>query len=151
MEKEPLFSKKRELRKKYKVLRESLSYEEWRKKSLQICKIFLNSNFYKTSQRIAFYHYIDKEVNLNFALEKALLEKEVYLPRTHLKERQLIFHLVTDLSELLPGSYGIPEPEISCPQISPQALDLILVPGLVFDWNKFRLGYGKGYYYFSLQ
>ncbi|MFN4196562.1 MAG: 5-formyltetrahydrofolate cyclo-ligase [Caldimicrobium sp.] len=141
-----LFFKKCELRKKYKALRESLSYKDWIEKSLIICKLFLDSPFYQQVKKIALYHYKNKEVNVNLILEKAFQEKEVYLPCSHLEERRLSFHLVEDLSELSPGSFGIPEPEINKPQISPQELDLILVPGLVFDRHKFRLGYGKGFY-----
>ena len=37
---------------------------------------------------------------------------------------------VTDLSRLRPGRYGIPEPGPDCPELAPETLDLILVPGL---------------------
>lgn len=146
MQENSLFHYKKELRKKFKELRERLPLEDWIEKSRVICRLFLNSSFYLQAKKIAFYHYVNKEVNVNFILEKAFKEKEVYFPRCHLEERKLSFHKVEDLSELIPGTFGIPEPEIKKHQITPQELDLILVPGLVFDLNKFRLGYGKGFY-----
>jgi 5-formyltetrahydrofolate cyclo-ligase len=42
-----------------------------------------------------------------------------------------------------PGRFDIPAPAAEAPQLKP---DIILVPGLAFDWDGHRLGYGRGYY-----
>ena len=47
---------------------------------------------------------------------------------------------------LVSNAFGIPEPDEACPLVSREALSLILVPGLCFDENRFRLGHGGGYY-----
>lgn len=44
------------------------------------------------------------------------------------------------------GSYGIPEPRAELPAAKPSSLDLILVPGVVFDERGGRIGMGAGYY-----
>lgn len=48
--------------------------------------------------------------------------------------------------EVHPGKYGILEPSSLCNVADPKRLDLVLVPGLAFDWHGHRLGRGKGFY-----
>jgi len=138
---------KRALRLHFKKLRESLSIEEWLERSLKICEHLYASTYYAKAKKIASYFYINKEVNLWPLLEKALLEgKDLFLPRTHLESKRLTFHRVNSLSELSPGAFGIPEPPLAKEEIHPSELELILVPGLAFDHQGGRLGYGGGFY-----
>jgi len=45
------------------------------------------------------------------------------------------------------GSYGVFEPKLErCKVMRGKAVDLVIVPGLVFDEEGYRVGYGKGYY-----
>ena len=77
----------------------------------------------------------------------ALLQrgKTVALPRC-LSGRRMEARIVTDLDDLAPGSFQIPEPGKHCPVVDRAEIDLILVPNLCCDKQGFRLGHGGGYY-----
>jgi 5-formyltetrahydrofolate cyclo-ligase len=77
------------------------------------------------------------------------LDKRVVIPYCTAHELHL-FHL-KDFDELIPGAWQIlePKPEWRANaerRVNPAELDLIIVPGLAFDRNCDRLGFGKGYY-----
>ena len=78
-------------------------------------------------------------------VEQALLDgKEVYCPRTH--EGRMQFWLVADIKELAPGFKGIWEPLPVKPYSGWKQGDLTVLPGVAFDTECRRLGYGGGYY-----
>lgn len=58
----------------------------------------------------------------------------------------LEFRRITDVSLLVPGRFGIPEPPSECERYNPADVDLFIIPGVAFDQACRRVGYGKGYY-----
>ena len=76
-----------------------------------------------------------------------LAGKTLVSPRVDAVTRMLTLHRVTDLAfDIAPGYRGIPEPRPRCAPIDFTAIDWVLVPGLAFDTEGRRLGYGGGYY-----
>ncbi len=61
-------------------------------------------------------------------------------------ETNLAFHRISEPSQLRLGAFGILEPTCDSPQMLPGSLDMIVVPGLAFDREGARLGWGRGYY-----
>jgi 5-formyltetrahydrofolate cyclo-ligase len=73
--------------------------------------------------------------------------KRVLCPRVDRAGRQLRLHVLSHPeTELRPGVLGIPEPRADLPEVPPESVDWVLVPGLGFDERGYRLGRGAGHY-----
>ena len=79
------------------------------------------------------------------ALSLMLKGKKIYMPKVEGKEME--FYRVFNLEELRVSSLGIREPiDISDLKYDYKPGDLVILPGVAFDDNGHRLGYGGGYY-----
>ncbi len=144
---EKISPSKNELRKIFLARRDALPASTRERLSALITERLLNWPPFKQAQRLLLYASFKSEVDTYPLIKKALaLEKEVYLPKTYFRPKRLrLFRLYT-LGELRPGAFGIPEPPETNPELSPEKLELIVVPGVAFDRRGGRLGYGGGFY-----
>jgi len=73
---------------------------------------------------------------------------EVAIPKTNVTNRRLETYLLKDWGKgLRPGAYGILEPDVKVASlIRPSQIDMVVVPGSVFDRQCGRYGYGGGYF-----
>jgi 5-formyltetrahydrofolate cyclo-ligase len=72
------------------------------------------------------------------------LDKAVVAPKV--TGSILTLHMLTAPDDVAPGAFGIEEPSSSSTFVSASSVDVFVVPGVVFDRKKFRIGWGKGYY-----
>lgn len=107
-----------------------------------------DSIFYKNAKTIMIFVSFNYEVDTREFIKKAIAEgKDVLVPITIPETKQLIPSLLKDYNELAPGFYNIltPKDEFIRPT-DPDLIDLIIVPGIAFDHQGYRVGYGGGYY-----
>ncbi len=139
------------LRKNKLAARNELSPEERRDKSCLIEeKVF---QIDEVSKGTTFFVYVSfrSEVTTFGIIEKLLsLKKTVTVPITHVKEKRIdAVRITRPHEELSPGYCDIPEPrkEIwETQKMDPKDIDIIFLPGSVFDERGGRFGYGGGYY-----
>jgi 5-formyltetrahydrofolate cyclo-ligase len=63
-----------------------------------------------------------------------------------LKDKVMQARQIRGLEDLTLGAYNIYEPVLTCPVVPAQEMNVLLIPGLLFDTNGHRLGRGAGYY-----
>lgn len=133
---------KSEFRRFFINLRREMDEYTIREKSNQIINNLLKSNLYKNASSIFVYVSKNKEVDTRDFIEKALADgKKIYVPK--IKSREIIAVKLNDISELEVGRFDIPT---SMSEDSITNPDLTICPGLSFDDDKNRLGFGGGYY-----
>lgn len=140
--------KKEKWREEYKKRRDALSIEDHKRMSQWIKERFINDIEYQRSSTILFFVSFRSEVDTLPLIERALKEdKRVLVPITDTKSNMLHLSQLKSLRELEEGTYSIMEPAAEYLRPLPyKEVELVLVPGLVFDERGYRIGYGGGYY-----
>lgn len=135
---------KRSIREEMLVRRQHLAADTCLACSLLAQNRLLNTSEFKAATVIGLYCPVRNEVFTEEIFAAARYSgKTVAYPRV--RGDLLDFIEVEQREELVPGTYGILEP--SGAKIVPlSALEMIVVPGIAFDFSGHRLGYGKGYY-----
>ena len=136
---------KKELRRHYKALR--LSMRNKADKDRIIAERFLNSDLYRKAEAVLVYVSSEIEVDTYAIIKDAFSQnKTVAAPRCNPESCTMMFYVISSFDDLSEGAYGIYEPKSSCTEISVDENTLCIVPGLSFDKDGYRLGFGKGYY-----
>lgn len=109
-----------------------------------LCKLLANTEQYRQAKTIYGYLPYNQEVRITGLLEQALVEgKRVAVPKVYGDEMRFIY--LEDLSQVEKGYAGIPEPVADGP-VADDKEALVLMPGLAFDRQGHRIGYGGGFY-----
>lgn len=131
---------KLEIRKKFRDIRKSI-------KPSPVTDKFFETKYYSKADKIFTFVSYGSEIDTIPFIKRALKDSKIVAVPVMRAEGEMIFIEIDSLSELIPNRYGIPEPEYNKYKILvSDNSTLIAVPGLAFDKEKYRIGYGGGYY-----
>lgn len=135
---------KQSLRKKIREQKRAMTPEQIEKTSEKLGELFCASELYRNAKTIYGYLPYNQEVRTVPMLQRALDEgKKVAVPKVYGDEMRFLY--LTDLSRVEVGYCGIPEPMDDAP-VADDPTALVLMPGLAFDREGHRIGYGGGFY-----
>ncbi|MCX8070325.1 MAG: 5-formyltetrahydrofolate cyclo-ligase [Thermodesulfovibrionales bacterium] len=135
------------LRKRMLMIRDAIPEKVRKTKNQKIFHHLINLQSFVNANSVCCYGSFKSEVNtkdiISYCLNKGIV---ISLPKIEMN-RLTIFR-IEDIDELKPSKLNIPEPTIitDLRRLNPKEIDIVIVPGVVFDINKNRIGYGKGYY-----
>lgn len=134
---------KQAIRKQIFVARKSITDEQADSWSKEITERVLKLPAFQKAERILAYADYNHEVMTGYLIKKAWeMGKQVAVPKVVGKD--MVFYRLTSFATLAPGYYGIPEP------VAGEIVDwfeaLMIMPGVAFDRNFHRVGYGGGFY-----
>ena len=135
---------KKELRRAIRERKRAMTEEEIVSRSAKLGVLFTQSDAYKNAKTIYGYLPYNQEVRTVPMLEQALRDgKRVAVPKVYGDEMKFLY--LDDLTKVSKGYAGIPEPIADGP-VADDTTALVLMPGLAFDPQGHRIGYGGGFY-----
>lgn len=136
---------KNEVRQLIKAYRQKLTDEDVKIQSRLIIDRLKKSDIYKTSENVFLYISYNREVDTYMLLSQCFMDgKKVYAPKV-LSKTDMEFYCIQNEHDLVSGYMGIMEPSDSCEKANTRD-GLFIMPGLAFDYDFHRIGYGGGFY-----
>lgn len=139
---------KRLIRKEILIKRDSIDHEKRLEKDKLIIEMVLSLPYFERAQTVFYFASFRSEVSTLPQIEEAIKRgKRIVLPKVDDINRRLRLFEIQNTGEIKPGFMGIPEPDVP-PERERDIndVDLVIMPGVAFDTNGNRLGYGAGYY-----
>lgn len=135
---------KRALRKEIREKKRAMTEEQICEASLRLGELLVQSEMYQHAKTVYGYLPFNQEVRTTPMLQRALLDgKRVAVPKIYGDEMKFIY--LNDFSRVEKSSFGIPEP-VEDGLVADDPTALVLMPGLAFDAQGHRIGYGGGFY-----
>ncbi|MEG2643777.1 MAG: 5-formyltetrahydrofolate cyclo-ligase [Enterococcus sp.] len=111
----------------------------------QIYNQFFESAIWKEAKTIG----VTKATAIEFPTERLIQKafesgKNIAVPKS-LPKGKMVFHWVDPETSYQTTKFGVEEPEVEA-VATPEEIDLLIVPGLCFTHQKYRIGFGGGYY-----
>jgi 5-formyltetrahydrofolate cyclo-ligase len=138
---------KKDIRKKYKLLRQALSQDTIEELSLAIANNVLHlpiweNTYFHLFLAIEEQHEIATEYVLQILAGK---DKEIIVSKSDFATFEMVHYLLTDNTKFKKNEYNIPEP-LDGIEVPDSKIEVVFVPLLAYDKVANRVGYGKGFY-----
>ncbi|MBC7190490.1 5-formyltetrahydrofolate cyclo-ligase [Candidatus Aerophobetes bacterium] len=140
---------KKTIRKQILEKRRSLCPEEIEEKSREIEKNLFSLPFFKRARTVFFYLALPEEVQTYSMIKKCLkMGKRVGVPVVDLQKKEIVpVEIKNSACKLINGPFGVKEPDpSSCFPLPLEEIELVIVPGVAFDLQGGRIGFGGGFY-----
>jgi 5-formyltetrahydrofolate cyclo-ligase len=141
-----LSESKRQMREQISQLRKAVTAAESARAEQAAARALMDLGLARRAKQIALYAALSYELPTRLLFD-AVVEKTgaALLPRTA-DPLGLEFFAVARWEDLRPGTFGVLEPRNDGAAVRLMPGDLVVVPGVAFDEDGYRLGHGKGYY-----
>ena len=138
---------KKDLRTKYKALRQNLTTAQVEEMSLAIANKLItfpiwDKTYFHVFLPIVEHNEVDTELILHLLSGK---DKEIVISKADFKTRRMTHYLLTDNTKIKKNEFNIPEP-LDGLEVPSSKIEVVFVPLLAFDQKGHRVGYGKGFY-----
>lgn len=116
--------------------------------SKQLHEMLFQSKFWKNAETVGIYLSFGNEWDTRSIVAEAFkLGKKIAIPKTDPKTKTMDFYEITEEWQVRKGHFGILEPIVEEARfVDKDEIDLLVVPGLIFSKDGYRIGYGGGYY-----
>ncbi len=135
---------KSEIRAMIRAKKRAMTETQIEKASRELGNLFRQTSLYQRAKTIYGYLPYNQEVRTTAMLEQAIKDgKRVAVPKVFGDQMKFIY--LEDFTQVAPGYAKIPEPIADGP-VADDPTALVLMPGLAFDLEGHRIGYGGGFY-----
>lgn len=125
-----------------------MSMEAYREKSYRIFKRLLGTAEFQKAKTVAITISRPTEVDTRKVIESCWAAgKKVAVPKCNTKDKTMVFRIITSYEQLETVYLDLQEPDpLTTELVRKEDIDLVIVPGVVFTLEGYRIGYGGGYY-----
>jgi 5,10-methenyltetrahydrofolate synthetase len=114
-------------------------------KEAKILSLFFASKLWKEATVVGMVRSTNFEFNTAPIMQRALQEGKIPVMPKSLSGRQLAFYQVDEQTTYQTTKFGVEEP-VSQDYVSKDEIDLLIVPGIIFTSEGYRIGFGGGFY-----
>ena len=139
---------KKQYREKVLLKLASMDKDEYYQQCTSIINHLLNWDTWKEANSIAITIAGENEINTKEIIKMAwLAQKKVAIPKCNSIDKSMVFRVIDCFEQLETGYKGIYEPVVEgTSELKKENIDLMIVPGVVFDQKGYRIGFGGGFY-----